>query len=654
MDIKNMIKAAGVEKASKKSHQLYTVWGEHLDPEHVLEEYPRPQFRREDYTILNGYWDYAFTAAESERPDTWDGKILVPFSPESALSGVNRQLQPDEALWYQRVITVAGGEQPIGAVGCLEADEQTGYTGGAQAAAPALRTILHFGAVDQNCEVFVNGVKVGSHNGGFYCCSFDITDALKVGENILTVKVRDVSDTSWHSRGKQKLKNGGIFYTAQSGIWQTVWMERVPQNYIRNLWITPRYDEKSVEICVEMNDTGDCFPGKPVGGAEKTEDLVQRSLSAAGQTGNTQGEESGADKKNDRKISVRIGAGENTIFTGEFTDNRFIIPIPEMISWTPDNPFLYDLAVTVGEDRADSYFAMRTFTREVDENGIPRLCLNHQPCFMHGVLDQGYWPDGLMTAPSDEALIYDIETIKKLGFNMLRKHCKLEPMRWYYHCDRLGMIVWQDMLNGGTDYHIVGVCYLPTGLPWVRIKDNHYRFFSRQDAEGRQEWRDECEATIRQLYNCPSIATWVVFNEGWGQFDAEKGVELVRSLDDTRLIDQASGWFDQKGGDMRSVHNYFRKQKVEKDKYGRAFVVSEYGGYAWCVPGHSYSEGVFGYRNYTDKDSLDAGVRGLIDGEIMPLVEKGLAGAVYTQVSDIEEEVNGLMTYDRKVIKVKI
>lgn len=643
MDIKNMLNAAKVEKESKKTHQLYTVWGEKLDPEHVLEEYPRPQLKRDNYAILNGYWNYAFTAAETPQPEKWDGRILVPFSPESALSGVNRQLQPEEALWYERkfMIADAGGE-PV-----------------SEAEKVGIRTILHFGAVDQSCTVYVNGKNAGSHKGGFYNFSYDITELIQVGENVLTVRVRDVSDTSWHSRGKQKLKSGGIFYTAQSGIWQTVWMERVPQKYIRNLWITPRYDEKSVEISVEMDGGADMFTAKQT--AERPKMLSSAENLTSSQSGNArldkkcggQGKAVEIEEKSWR-VKIEIRAGDKTVFSGDFADSHMSIPIPDMVSWTPANPFLYDLTVTVGEDRVQSYFAMRTFTKENDEKGIPRLCLNHKPCFMHGVLDQGYWPDGLMTAPSDEALIYDIETIKKLGFNMLRKHCKLEPMRWYYHCDRLGMIVWQDMLNGGTDYHMMGVCYLPTGLPWVRIKDNHYKFFSRQDEEGRREWRDECEATIRQLYNCPSIATWVVFNEGWGQFDAEKGVELVRSLDDTRLIDQASGWFDQKGGDMRSVHNYFRKQKVERDKYGRAFVVSEYGGYAWCVPGHSFSEGVFGYRNYTDKESLDAGVRGLIDGEIKSLIEKGLAGAVYTQVSDIEEEVNGLMTYDRKVIKVKI
>lgn len=586
MDLKNMLKSANIKKESKKPHQLYTVWGENLDPKQVLTEYPRPQLRRDNYKILNGYWAYGFTGADDEKPEDWDGTIVVPFSPESVLSGVNRQLKPDEALWYERSFWLDVYDKE--------------------------RFILHFGAVDQRCVVYVNNREAGRHTGGYLNFELDITEWVNPGENLLTVKVWDVSDTSYHSRGKQRLKSGGIFYTAQSGIWQTVWLEKVPQRYIRRLWITPLYDEKSVEISAEMGKEG-----------------------------------------NGEAMRVQIRAGETEVFDGECSASKAVIPISEMISWTPENPFLYDLTVTVGEDRVESYFAMRCFTKEPDALGVPRLCLNHQPYFFNGVLDQGYWPDGLMTAPSDEALIFDIETMKSLGFNMLRKHCKLEPMRWYYHCDRLGMVVWQDMLNGGSDYHLWAVTYLPTILPKLRIKDNHYRLFSRQDAEGREEWRRECEATIRQLYNCPSIGSWVVFNEAWGQFDANENTELVRSLDSTRPIDQASGWYDQKGGDIYSVHNYFRKQKVEKDKFGRAFVISEYGGYAWCVPGHSFSEGVFGYRNYTDGESLNAGYRKLLDTEVFPLVENGLSAAVYTQVSDIEEEVNGLMTYDRKIVKVK-
>ncbi len=601
MDLKNMLKSANIKKESKQTYQLYTVWGENLDPENVLKEYPRPQLKRESYTNLNGYWSYAFTKAEAEKPADWDGKILVPFSPESVLSGVNRQLKPEEALWYERAFVVDSVEEE--------------------------RVLLHFGAVDQSCVVYVNDREAGRHTGGYLSFDLDITEFMHAGENLLTVKVRDVSDTSYHSRGKQRLKSGGIFYTAQSGIWQTVWLEKVPQRYVKGLWITPRYDEASVEISVEMSE-----PGAARG------EVKAGSANADVHTG---------------PIRVQVRERETVIFDRQFSEDRFVIPLNEMISWTPENPFLYDLTVAVGEDRVESYFAMRCFTKEVDAQGVPRLCLNHKPYFLNGVLDQGYWPDGLMTAPDDEALIFDIETMKSLGFNMLRKHCKLEPMRWYYHCDRLGMVVWQDMLNGGTDYHMWAVTYLPTVLPKLRIKDNHYRLFSRQDEAGREEWRRECEATIRQLYNCPSLGAWVVFNEAWGQFDANENTELVRSLDNIRPIDQASGWYDQKGGDIYSVHNYFRKQKVEKDECGRAFVISEYGGYAWCVPGHSFSEGVFGYRNYTDGESLNAGYRRLLATEVFPLVEKGLSAAVYTQVSDIEEEVNGLMTYDRKIVKVK-
>ncbi len=597
MDLKNMLKSANIKKESKQTHQLYTVWGENLNPDQVLPEYPRPQLKRENYTILNGYWGCEFTGAEDEKPVIGDQLIVVPFSPESVLSGVNRQLMPDEALWYERAFWMGPFDQE--------------------------RILLHFGAVDQSCIVYINDKEAGRHLGGYLSFDLDITEFVEQGENLLTVKVRDVSDTSYHSRGKQRLKSGGIFYTAQSGIWQTVWLERVPLNYVRNLWITPRYDEESVEIDLEVS--------KNVSGAVGAKTIEVPVY----------------------PIRVEVRAKNQVIFAGEFDEDKFVIPVKDRISWSPENPFLYDLTVIMGKDRVESYFAMRTFTKEVDEQGIPRLCLNHEPYFLNGVLDQGYWPDGLMTAPSDEALIYDIEAMKSLGFNMLRKHCKLEPMRWYYHCDRLGMVVWQDMLNGGTDYHLWAVTYLPTVLPKLRIKDNHYRLFSRQDVEGREEWRRECEATVRQLYNCPCIGAWVVFNEAWGQFDANAGTELVRSLDSTRPIDQASGWYDQKGGEIYSVHNYFRKQKVERDKYGRAFVISEYGGYAWCVPGHSFSEGVFGYRNYNGQDSLDAGYRKLLDTELFPLVEKGLSAAVYTQVSDIEEEVNGLMTYDRKVVKVR-
>ena len=323
-------------------------------------------------------------------------------------------------------------------------------------------------------------------------------------------------------------------------------------------------------------------------------------------------------------------------------------------AWSPDQPHLYEFTVTADEDRIDGYFAMRSFTIEKDENGVPRFCLNHKPYFLHGVLDQGYWPDGLMTAPCDEALVYDIELAKECGFNMIRKHIKIEMLRWYYHCDRLGMIVWQDMVNGGTTYNMPFVCYLPTALPFLGkvLKDHAYRRFSRREEEGRIAWEKECRDTVEHLYNVPSISTWVPFNEAWGQFDAARIANNVKKQDATRTVDHASGWFDQKAGDFRSVHNYFRRLRVEKDKE-RAFVISEYGGFACHIKEHSSVERCFGYKKYDSLDELTAAFGTLVKAEIQPLIEKGLSGAVYTQLSDIEEEVNGLVTYDRKIRKIK-
>jgi hypothetical protein len=305
-------------------------------------------------------------------------------------------------------------------------------------------------------------------------------------------------------------------------------------------------------------------------------------------------------------------------------------------------------------DEIHGYFAMRAFSVEKDEQGVPRFCLNHKPYFLNGLLDQGYWPDGLMTAPCDEAFIYDIELAKKTGFNMIRKHIKIEPLRWYYHCDRLGMIVWQDMVNGGTAYNMAWVCYMPTALPGLGrvIKDNLYHMFSRKAEEGRRLWEEECKGTVEHLYNVPSISTWVPFNEAWGQFDAARVAEDVKSQDPTRTVDHASGWFDQKAGDFNSVHNYFRKLKVEKDEK-RAFVISEYGGYACHISGHSSVERIFGYKKFDTIEDVSKAYHELYEKQVLPLIEKGLSGVVYTQLSDVEEEVNGLVTYDRKVVKIK-
>ena len=579
---------------------LYTPWGDNLDKTNVWQEYPRPQMQREHYQMLHGEWDYAIVPQSDEYTFESQGKILVPFSPETLLSGVERQLQPDEYLWYQMVLSFTEEE-------CQRKEKNE-------------HCILHFDAVDQQAIVYINDIEVAKHYGGYLPFEVDITDYVGKEACVLQVRVQDDSDTSYHTRGKQTLKRGGMFYTAQSGIWQSVWYEWVPENYVKKMKITPDYDKASVVIELRSEapiESVNIELGKS--DVEITYDVLQKQTEF----------------------------GWTTSVTVHFTEGIFE-------SWTPEEPNLYYFTLKAGEDTIRSYFAMRIFTIEKDENGIPRFCLNHRPYFLNGVLDQGYWPDGLMTAPCDEAFVYDIELAKKTGFNMIRKHIKIEPLRWYYHCDRLGMIVWQDMVNGGTAYNMPWVCYMPTALPFLgrKIKDNLYHMFSRKSEEGRKAWEEECKGTIEHLHNVPSISTWVPFNEAWGQFDAERIANDVKMQDPTRTVDHASGWFDQKAGDFNSVHNYFRKLKVEKDEK-RAFVISEYGGYACHVKGHSSVERVFGYKKFDTTKELSKAYQELYQGQVLTLIEEGLSGVVYTQLSDIEEEVNGLVTYDRKVIKIK-
>ncbi len=589
MNIKDAVRTLFFrEEQQSANNQLYTIWGEKLDPEKVLKEYPRPQLRRDNYTILNGYWDYCITK-EDIKPEIFEGKILVPFSPESILSGVNRQLKPDEYLWYERSLSLE--EIPEGK-----------------------RIILHFGAVDQRCEIYINGREAAEHQGGYLPFAIDITGYVKEGENLLTVKVTDVSETSYHSRGKQKLARGGMFYTAQSGIWQTVWYEWVPDTYITHIKLTPRLDQGELELNIFLN--------APL--TRQPQDL---------------------------RYQVVIKEEGRLLQEASSTEGRFNIKLEKLICWSPENPFLYGLDITVGEDRIESYFAMRSVELKKDVAGLTRIFLNKKPYFQNGLLDQGYWPDGLYTAPSDEALIYDIEQAKALGFNMLRKHIKIEPLRWYYHCDRLGMLVWQDMVNGGEEYNQLLVGYLPTLLPGVaaRIKDKHYKLLGRESLEGRREWSMECRQTVELLYNCPSIVVWVPFNEGWGQFDAKEAYRLIKELDSTRLIDHASGWFDQGIGDFESIHNYFHPLKVKHKN--RAVIFSEIGGYACYIMEHSFSWRVYGYKIYLTKEDFNKAYQGLYRDELAKLYHMGLSAVVYTQLSDVEDEVNGLLTYDRKVCK---
>jgi beta-galactosidase/beta-glucuronidase len=328
------------------------------------------------------------------------------------------------------------------------------------------------------------------------------------------------------------------------------------------------------------------------------------------------------------------------------------IPFKKFEYWSPENPYLYNMVIFAGNDKVESYFAMRKVEIKKDEEDIPRIFLNNKPYFQNGLLDQGYWPDGLYTAPSDEALIFDIQKAKELGFNMLRKHIKIEPLRWYYHCDRLGMLVWQDMINGGEDYNTLLVGYLPTLFPGIvnHIKDSHYKWFGRKSEEGRKEWSEECRETVELLYNSPSIVVWVPFNEAWGQFDAKKAYDLIRELDTTRLVDHASGWYDQKCGDFKSIHEYFHPLKVKVET--RPVILSEFGGYACYINEHSYSLQIYGYRIYLTKEDFHKAYQDLLEKEIENLRKLGLSAAVYTQLSDVEDEVNGLFTYDRKICKV--
>ena len=591
------------------SPTLTTPWTASVTPENVWKEYPRPAMVRDGWINLNGLWDYAFTGVP-DMPESFDGRILVPFSPESPLSGVNRQLQPEEYLWYRHSVTVHRPEE-------------------------GRRLLLHFGAVDQRCVIYIDGKKAGAHSGGYLPFCLDITPFLpKAGPDRmdassvtfgLLVRVQDLSDTSWQSRGKQKLKRGGMFYTAQSGIWQTVWMERVPENYIQSLTVTPDYDARTVTVKAHTS-----MPG----GAVNLWAVVRAG-------GVTIAEDWGSDEA-DRD--------------GEVTLN---IPEEHFFPWSPDTPFLYDLTVGTtqgGEEQFDtvhSYFALRKWSCEPDARGVLRFCLNGKPILLNGLLDQGYWPQGLYTPPSDAAVERELSEVKALGFNLLRKHAKIEPQRWYYHCDRLGLVVWQDMVNGGSRYNLWFVTYLTNVLqPLVRrLPDAEplWGLLSRGKASSRETYRKELQATVEALRCHPCIGCWVPFNEGWGQFDAAGAVQAIRTLDDTRLVDEASGWYDQGGGDVCSIHNYFYPLHVKPGS--RTVALSEYGGIAWPMPGHEAPGKTYGYGTAKSRADLTARCKKLQLGTVLPQLKKGLSALVYTQLTDVEDEVNGLFTYDRAEIK---
>ncbi|UTC82614.1 glycoside hydrolase family 2 protein [Treponema denticola] len=574
-------------RKNKPIKPLLTPWGKSLNQDCPLNEYPRPQLVRENWQCLNGRWDYAITETE-EVPKTWDGAIIVPFSPESLLSGIGKRLLPGKRLWYRREFTFEK---------CKDGE----------------RLLLHFGAVDQHCSVYINGKKAGSHSGGYWPFYFDISGFLKDGKNEVVVSVTDDTDTGDEAYGKQTLNRGEIWYTGQSGIWQTVWAEKVPETYIQSVKITPHFKNAEVELELFM-----C-------GAESV------PLGA--------------------NASVKIFDGEKAVAEGLFQNNRALVKMPDDFkSWSPESPFLYDFEVKAGKDSIRSYFGMREFGILKGKAG-PVLSLNGKPIFHHGLLDQGYWSDGMYTPPSDEAMIWEIKTLKNMGFNMLRKHIKIEPLRWYYHCDKIGMLVWQDFVSGGGPYKDFVVKY----APWLgfNFKDgkSRYALHGRKSETGRKNFMRDAERTIDLLYNISSIAVWVPFNEGWGQFDAASAAALVRKKDAARLIDHASGYFDQGAGDFHSYHIYYKAFRPKKDNRGRVLALTEFGGFSLPVQEHMSSDILFGYKMFKTKEELNDAVWKLYVKDVFPAIEKGLSASIYTQVSDVEDEINGLFTYDRKKIK---
>ena len=538
-----------------------------------LQEYPRPQLVRSSYLNLNGLWQYAIRPSEYEFDGKYDGEILVPFSPETLLSRVMKSVGPSDILYYN-----------------LEFEVSSDFLSDI--------TLLHFTAVDYVCNVILNGKVLGTHTGGFWPFSFDVSDCVVSGTNVLQVEVADPSGTGVQARGKQSDNPNTIWYTPQSGIWGTVWMESVPGDYVSDLKIVPDIDKNCVSIEVDSSA---------------------------------------------KSVQVEVYDGD-TLLAKKKGRGSFDIPMKNYTCWSPETPKLYDLVITAGTDVVKSYFGMRKFSVGTDASGIRRLFLNNKPYFHNGVLDQGYWSDGMLTAPCDEALIYDIAMLKDMGFNMIRKHIKIEPLRWYYHCDRLGMIVWQDMVNGGSDYNFLCIGLLPFFN--ISFDDTKNRaFFAREDEEGRSEYWRDLNCTLNLLKNVVSIGMWVPFNEGWGQFESKNVTEYIRTVDPTRTIDSTSGWHDQGGGDFVSKHVYFTPIKVPRD--ARCFLLSEFGGYSLPIPGHMWQKAVFGYHMYPNRFLLQRAYRKLFEKRIIANIPKGLSATVYTQVSDVEGEINGLITYDR-------
>ena len=541
-----------------------------------LIEYPRPQLVRGSYLCLNGEWEYAIRN-DKKVPDVFDGTIMVPFSPETDLSGVNRMVGPDERLYYRLKFTL---------------DDSFIKD----------KVILHFTAVDQIADVYINDAHLGLHVGGYLPFEFDIKPFLE-RENVLLVKVKDVTDTSHFSRGKQKIKRGGIWYTPQSGIYMPVWLESVTKDYIQDLRITPDIDNQVVKI-----------------------NIISDSPSA----------------------TIKIMNKERTVAT----NTEIAYPIESMHLWSPEDPYLYSFTVKTKGDEVSSYFAMRKVSTMM-LNGKKVLALNNKPYFMKGVLDQGYYKGSLYTPQSYQDYTADIGLVKSLGFNTIRKHIKIEAPRWYYECDRMGILVWQDFINGGGKYkNSIVLKPLITGK---HKKDNHYAAFARDDIEGRMEAKQEFRDIINYLYNYPCIVLWTIFNEGWGQFDAKDIYHGLKDLDKTRLFDHASGWHDQGVSDVKSMHVYFKHVKMPKKSEikNRAVVLSEFGGFQLPIKDHMKA-GKKTYHSYGTVSKWLAAYEKCILKDVVKNIPKGLCACIYTQLSDVEDELNGFVTFDRQVVKASV
>lgn len=560
--------------------RIKTIWGENIDVDNVLPEYPRPIMERQKWMNLNGLWEYSIASLKESKPIKFDGEILVPFAVESSLSGVGKKISNDSVLWYEREFYIPS-----------EWNDE--------------RILLHFGAVDWKADVWVNDVKVGEHTGGYTPFTFDITQAIKKGKNILNVKVWDPTDKGPQPRGKQVSNPNGIWYTPVSGIWQTVWLEPVPKSYIESIKITPDIDLNKLYINVKTNNYNN----------------------------------------SNEKYEVKVFGNDKLVATGTSINGLPVeVTMPSDVKyWSPESPYLYDLEISLvlGNkeiDKIQSYAAMRKFSMKKDNNGIVRMQLNNKNIFHFGPLDQGWWPDGLYTAPSDEALKFDIERIKSLGYNMVRKHIKVEPARWYTYCDRMGVIVWQDMPSGDKMYE------------WNQ-KDYYIGEDNIRSIPSEKIYKKEWKEIIDYLYSYPSIGVWVPFNEAWGQFKTNEIAEWTKNYDPTRLVNPASGGNHFTCGDILDIHSYPSPEMFLYDAQ-RVNVLGEYGGIGLVVKNHLWEpKRNWGYIQFnSEKEATNEYIK---YAEILKrLIERGFSAAVYTQLTDVEIEVNGLMTYDRKKMKM--